>query len=100
MDGRTGRGSDEELDATDGVDLEFELEHVHTELRNFLQKKRARKIMAGGFPGGMDSGAVIGGGGGAQGVGWYFPIFLQALIQYSKQNLAIIDLERSILAIN
>lgn len=48
-----------------GVDLESELEHVHTELRNFLQKKRARKAGAGGLPS-AESGA--GGGSGAYGV--------------------------------
>lgn len=31
-----------------GVDLEEELEHVHNELRAFLNKKRARKIGAAG----------------------------------------------------
>lgn len=31
-----------------GVDLEEELEHVHLELRNFLNKKRARKAGAAG----------------------------------------------------
>ena len=34
-----------------GVDLEEELEHVHLELRNFLNKKRARKAGAAGGPG-------------------------------------------------
>lgn len=34
-----------------GVDLEEELEHVHLELRNFLNKKRARKAGATGGPG-------------------------------------------------
>lgn len=51
--------SEEDLD---GVDLQFELEHVHTELRNFLHKKRARKLMAGGYTGGLDGGLYAAGG--------------------------------------
>lgn len=49
---RGGRGGSEGDGSTGAVDLEFELEHVHTELRNFLQKKRARKLGAGGEGGG------------------------------------------------
>ena len=48
-----------------GVDLETELEHVHSELRNFLQKKRARKAGAGGTPS-NGGGAGAGAGKGAQ----------------------------------
>ena len=49
-----------------GVDLEQELEHVHSELRNFLQKKRARKAGAGGCGGTPSGGGGAGLGKGAQ----------------------------------
>lgn len=52
-----------------GVDLESELEHVHTELRNFLQKKRARKLGAAGLP---SAEGGVGGGGSSQGVSFLF----------------------------
>lgn len=49
--------------STAGVDLESELEEVHTELRNFLLKKRARK--AGGQGGlGLANGEGGAGAGG------------------------------------
>lgn len=58
---------EEDVNGADGVDLQFELEHVHTELRNFLQKKRAKKLVAAGYPGPMEGLAY--GGSYAQEVG-------------------------------
>lgn len=60
----TGARSKSSMDPTGSlsdVDLESELERVHTELRNFLQKKRSKKAAGGG--GG--SGGGIGGLGGS-----------------------------------